>query len=327
MYQFIEALRALAVVFIVNSHLKGVYPSDSFSFGAGMGLALFYMISGYLLAGAAKREHLGKWYVRKVLRLYIPLWIYKTVMVGVGYEAVHGFGGFFRSFLFPAYWFVASMVVMYGVYGLFVKKIYRVYGKASLYAALALSAGVFGVLYGTKAPIGALDLRTLTVGAFELEKYSFMTQWIWFGCMLLGLMLAGAKGDAASGKNRVFYLFGAVFFFGLSVWMKGLLREPGPESLMVLPEWFYVGFGYCLFQSFMGWESLWQRMADKKVWKLTELLSRCSLEIYYCQFFWIHVGRQAGFPFNLFCIWGGIGVSGYLLHRFSQIIISRLERV
>ena len=130
MYQFIEALRALAVVFIVNSHLKGVYPSDSFSFGAGMGLALFYMISGYLLAGAAKREHLGKWYVRKVLRLYIPLWIYKTVMVGVGYEAVHGFGGFFRSFLFPAYWFVASMVVMYGVYGLFVKKIYRVYGKA-----------------------------------------------------------------------------------------------------------------------------------------------------------------------------------------------------
>ena len=102
MYQFIEALRALAVVFIVNSHLKGVYPSDSFSFGAGMGLALFYMISGYLLAGAAKREHLGKWYVRKVLRLYIPLWIYKTVMVGVGYEAVHGFGGFFRSFLFPA---------------------------------------------------------------------------------------------------------------------------------------------------------------------------------------------------------------------------------
>lgn len=37
-------------MFIANSHFKGVYPTDLLSFGGGFGLALFYMISGFLLA-------------------------------------------------------------------------------------------------------------------------------------------------------------------------------------------------------------------------------------------------------------------------------------
>ena len=50
MIQFIEVLRAIATALIANSHFKGVYPTDLLSFGGGFGLALFYMISGFLLA-------------------------------------------------------------------------------------------------------------------------------------------------------------------------------------------------------------------------------------------------------------------------------------
>lgn len=73
MIQFIEVLRAIATALIANSHFKGVYPTDLLSFGGGFGLALFYMISGFLLANIKRSTKFTEWYFKKVARLYISI--------------------------------------------------------------------------------------------------------------------------------------------------------------------------------------------------------------------------------------------------------------
>ena len=104
MIQFIEVVRAIATMLIANSHFKGVYPADLLSFGGGFGLALFYMISGFLLANIKPNAKLTSWYTKKVVRLYIPLVILKLIEMLIGYLKIETVGQFFREFVFPASW-------------------------------------------------------------------------------------------------------------------------------------------------------------------------------------------------------------------------------
>lgn len=88
MFYFIEYLRAIATLLVANSHFKGVYPNDILSFGGGFGLALFYMISGFLLANIQNDTKLYKWYLPKLMRLYIPLFIVRIIEIIVGYREI-----------------------------------------------------------------------------------------------------------------------------------------------------------------------------------------------------------------------------------------------
>ena len=98
MIQFIEVVRAIATMLIANSHFNGVYPTDLLSFGGGFGLALFYMISGFLLANIKPNAKLTSWYTKKVVRLYIPLVILKLIEMLIGYLKIETVGQFFREF-------------------------------------------------------------------------------------------------------------------------------------------------------------------------------------------------------------------------------------
>ena len=77
---------------IANSHFKGVYPTDLLSFGGGFGLALFYMISCFLLANIKPNAKLTSWYTKKVVRLYIPLVILKLIEMLIGYLKIETVG-------------------------------------------------------------------------------------------------------------------------------------------------------------------------------------------------------------------------------------------
>ena len=61
MYSFIELLRALAVLLITNSHFDGVYPWD-ISWGGCPGVAIFCLISGFLLVNGGSDHNFFPWW-------------------------------------------------------------------------------------------------------------------------------------------------------------------------------------------------------------------------------------------------------------------------
>ena len=136
MIAYIDFLRFCAIILVANSHFKGVYPTDLLSFGGGFGLALFYMVSGYLLSNISKEQKFYSWYLKRLANLYIPLWIIMGVETAIGYVKIDGVDQFIRTFVFPGMWFTASMVIMYPLYYFFVRRIYGKYGIKSLKFAI-----------------------------------------------------------------------------------------------------------------------------------------------------------------------------------------------
>lgn len=107
----LDALRGLAVALVLFGH-TAYYGLESAPFGelAGVGVLLFFVLSGYLITTllVAERERdggiaLGRFYVRRAVRLLPALW---TLVAAVGIATLAGVvtdvspGGFVASLLF-----------------------------------------------------------------------------------------------------------------------------------------------------------------------------------------------------------------------------------
>ncbi|MBE6751828.1 MAG: acyltransferase [Ruminococcaceae bacterium] len=322
MLVFIEVLRAIATLLIFNSHLKGVYPVDILSFGGGLGLALFYMLSGYLLSNINENTKFHKWYFKKITRIYVPLILFRIILVVIGNIQINSFIGFIKIFVFPTYWFVASMVIFYAVYFVFVKYIYGKFGKKSIIGAWIVCGISFTVLYATKIPIALFSLEKLQIcDQFSIETPYLITQFVWFSTMLLGLYLKEFPINQTKMNNKK-YLFLAssvvcvLCFLGIRVFEKfGLNFE------FLLPV-SYIGFAYFIFEFFELIENELKKLHQKIIFKPVRIISMCSLEIYFVQFVWINLFKEIMFPVNLVLIIGVTIIVGLLLHIVSNKLLN-----
>ena len=82
MYEFVEIYRCLATLIILNSHYNGVYPIR-LDIGGELGLAMFFMLSGYLCVNIDEHTKFIPWYLKHILRLYIPFLIWQTSVLMV----------------------------------------------------------------------------------------------------------------------------------------------------------------------------------------------------------------------------------------------------
>ena len=322
MIQFIEALRAIATVLIANSHFKGVYPTDLLSFGGGFGLALFYMISGFLLANIKPNTKLTSWYFKKVARLYIPLIILKTIEVMVGYLRIATADQFIRAFIFPASWFGASMLILYLLYYMVIKKMYLKKGIRVVGLIHIIDLVLFLLLFVTKIDIGIFSLETLAVAdTFSIETPYIISLPIWMSSMLVGFELRKVY-DASEKpvKDRPEWLYGAgiviamIAFFTVKICEK---RGVGSTLMIVLPI-IYIGFACTLFRFLMTKEKKLKAIPNNIWKKMVGTISACSLEIYYIQFPWINLFRKNVFPINWVLIVAVTLISAYLLHFVSD---------
>lgn len=322
MLVFIEVLRAIATLLIFNSHLKDVYPTDILSFGGGLGLALFYMLSGYLLSDINENTRFPKWYLKKIKRLYVPLILYRMILLVIGYIQVSSFTGFIKAFLFPAYWFVASMVIFYAIYYLFVKFIYRKFGKKSIIGAWLFCGISFLILYITKSPIGLFSLENLQIcNKFSVETPYVISQFIWFSSMLLGLYVKEFSNNQIKMTNRKYlYLICSVVCVLLFLVVR-VFEKLGLDLEFLLPI-SYIGFSYCVFIFFEGLEDSLKNLQGKIYLKPIKIISICSLEIYFVQFVWINLFKEIIFPINLFLIIFVTIIVGFILHTVSNKLLN-----
>ena len=90
----IYLLKCVAALLITNSHFNRLYP-DSISFlafGGYFGNTLFFLMSGFLLAGCDKNLF-SHWYARRVLRIYIPYLVVIPMLLFEGYTKTLELGG------------------------------------------------------------------------------------------------------------------------------------------------------------------------------------------------------------------------------------------
>ena len=112
-FLFIVLIRALAALVITNSHYTGVYPTDLIANGGLLGDVLFFAVSGFCLA-STKGNSFGKWYLKRFIRVYIPMWMIRIFYILLGAYIISGWQDVFEYFVFPRDWhFVSSIILLY----------------------------------------------------------------------------------------------------------------------------------------------------------------------------------------------------------------------
>ena len=102
-----DILRFIGTVCITNSHFALLYPPqfEALATGALVGNSLFFFASGYALY-YSRRNNAVRWYARRLLRLYLPLWIFLIVSIFISPAVITP-----RNFIFSTFWFVQAILV------------------------------------------------------------------------------------------------------------------------------------------------------------------------------------------------------------------------
>ena len=321
MYVFIDYLKSIAALLIANSHFKGIYPNDIFSFGGGFGLSIFYIVSGYLLSNINKETKFYKWYLKRLLRIYIPLLLFYLVSLLIMHKFSISY--LLKCVIFPGNWFCNSMIVMYLLYYFFVKYIYNKYGNKSIYILLSILFAIYSMLYIFKPQIATFSLEGLKfVDSFTIETPYFITQFGWFSCMLLGLLIRKEDITCNTRFNLVFILASVILFFGIKMTIKMNILSFLSYFLVLV----YVFFGYSMFVYFKSKEQLLNQKCKTVLYKIVKIISSCTIEILYTQFIWINIAKDIVFPLNLLFLVVSISISSYILHKISDFIYKPIAK-
>ena len=121
-YAFIDALKAIASVLIINSHYDTIYPVAALATGGALGNAIFFAVSGFCRYSDAPphtafRLRRTSASLLKLLSLYVPTWL-MTLIAAFTYRK--GLALEFHPFqllLWPTpFWFVGAIIVFYILY-------------------------------------------------------------------------------------------------------------------------------------------------------------------------------------------------------------------
>lgn len=317
MLQFIEFLRAAAVMLITNSHFDGVYPVN-IATGGELGNAIFFMITGYLLANIKESDTFPKWYGKKLIRLYIPVLLFTPIELLLGRVEISSLGEFLWRFVWPTtYWFVGAMAILYAIYYFLVKYAgprlgVRGGGHSCLYIVLGITTVIFCTGYALLDKT-AFNLRTNTLAAYA----------VWFLCMILGLLLR--KGTVK--KNNILHMALVGIFAVLYAGSKVVISRGALLAVQFIPVFASVGFALNLFVLFMNNEALFTKLNRYTgVSKTVKLISKNSLEIYIVQQLLIWKLRGLFFPVNLIVICLCVLLCGGLLRKISSGFIGLMMK-
>lgn len=323
MLYFIEFLRAVATALIANSHFKGVYPNDIISFGGGYGLALFFMISGYLLADIKDNTKFFPWFKKKVVRLYIPLYIVRVVEVLSRTIVISSVRDFFINFIFPGTWFGGSLMVAYVLYFLLIKYwLKREKGNKAL-CLVCLCIIAYALLFLCKPKFASFSMQHLSIQPFGVETPYLICQFIWFSSMMLGYW---TRVNKVFIEKTFIVVLGLILSIAVFLAVKLVTKNSAYMGTEIALGPAYLIFAIALFMLLSKNEELCKKVQTSPFGKLIRIISASSLEIYYIQFTWIKLFKSIVFPLNFLLLICTIVASGYVVHLVSSYIINKIIR-
>lgn len=209
--QFIDALRGVAALAVLLHHFNENLGWRPFDYG-NVGVPVFFVLSGFVIAmsvgdSRVNAEYLGRFALRRSLRLDPPYWLTIAMVVGIGY-ALHGyvkFEGVTVSQVAAHMFYLQDILSFTPILAVFWTLCYEV----QFYLALILMAWLMQA-FGRPpfALVGLLLLLSVADRHFEVTHHSFMGRF-WF-CFALGALTfwaqAGRIGHGWVGAAVAFVL-------------------------------------------------------------------------------------------------------------------------
>lgn len=303
---FITVLRAIAACLITNSHYTGIYPIDALANGGMTGNVIFFAVSGYCLCRI--REGFPRWYGKRLLRCYLPVWLITAVYLLVGAFSLEAHGPVWW-FLYPTgYHFVASIVLLYIPFYLLLR--WEPLRKRLPQVMLAI-AGAMLVYYLTlfdRSHLHIDDVRGLPARALYLES------------MLLGAW-SRQQDQRFRDRFRWWHALMAVLLFGAEqVCRYQLSNDPRFVQMQLLIPILRSCQLYFTLRLFAGLDGRLQRLPAPVI-RIIRFLADMTLEIYVVQGVLIDWLRPLfGFPLNWLVLTGSILLTAWLLHLASRFL-------
>ena len=106
--EYLTVLRMLACLMITNSHCKEIYPVSLLALGGGQGNALFFILSGYLLA--VPKEEFCIWIKKRLVHI-LPSWVIMLIVAAIISRPDN-----LALYVLSKFWFVAAILLYYPVF-------------------------------------------------------------------------------------------------------------------------------------------------------------------------------------------------------------------
>ncbi len=196
-YYIADILRALAAILVLNSHYETVYPIK-ITIGAELGVAIFFILSGFLLSSIHENTKFIPWILKKELRLFIPLYLWRFVRVLINHITIDSFDSFLNNFVsLSGVWFSAWISVLYIVYFFYIKYVYKKLGggKTSILLLMGLSFCAFIVLYCMTEMLES-----------TMKTSNMPSKMLWLFCMMLGFYVHEFHATRPQQERRYLYV-------------------------------------------------------------------------------------------------------------------------
>lgn len=173
-------LRALAIILIVNSHLKNFYPVQQLATGGMIGNALFFVLSSlglYLSWQTKKQKDFQSWYSQRIRRIYPSVWvtiILITLPIAIYSGTLTAESFFFEMgmFFFPPFWFLQALMIYYFLY-------FFILNRFSYKLLIAVSVPT--ILLYTVYYCFYLDLNAFSIETNPLRQIFYFLIFLWGG--------------------------------------------------------------------------------------------------------------------------------------------------
>lgn len=317
---FITLLRAFAAIIITNAHYTGIYPSDLIANGGLLGDVIFFSVSGFCLA--SPRFSFGKWYAKRLWRIYAVVWVITIVYVLLGAYEVNSLIDVIKWFVHPTkYHFVASITLLY-IPLYFVAKYLKLTRKNYVF----LSIGLFAVQL-------LVYFMVYDSSYYHIDTVREpMIEFLFFQSMVLGLFFREecttgrltVKKSTWGGQNLVLWLLLLLLLGAYFASKLVFVKKPSLAEFQILNQVVLYIVLFFLFRRAFSLEDKLKKLDGKRFWKVVVFLSDHTLEIYCVQYVIIDVVRDWGliFPLNWFVLTAMILLTATALRWVSQKLIS-----
>ena len=291
--QFINFLRVLAAICITNSHFSNVWPISGMASGGMLGDVLFFAISGYCLFRSDYRlSDFGGWYAKRINRIYITVIIITLLTCfsnGFPATVVEGF----KIFIYPTqYHFVASIMVLYIVYYIWMLLLKR--WKIQIWVSGIAFFFFFIVVYILKFDKSWYHIDVVEQNFIRL---------LFFASMLLGAYFKETENGNVKNKYTDVRKAGIMCIISIIVYFAVRIVIPRFEFYRIqLLTWLAILFAlYWIFRWAQSLETFLIEMPTK-VKHILQSFAGITLQIYLVQYPIIERFATLVFPLNLLII-------------------------
>ncbi len=279
---YIDFIKVIAILLIINSHMDPVYAHKSLATGGALGNALFFLCSGFLIRGKEKNK---TFYFKFLTRIYLSVIVVTMILY-------HPRDEIFRQLVWPTnYWFVGAIILFYVLYDLFERFI----GFKHYYITMIGLLLLYVVVY-----VFVLDTSVWIVEAEGLSDISSAFKLIYYYAIMLtgGFLKEVSFSPKLTLFSRIAFIVSVILMYVLK-WL--MTKDIFLMHLQFTSQLFTFTFAVFFYISCRNSRIVEMLEKKERLATVLQTISRASLSVYLVQFGAIGLAAsRVSYPFSIF---------------------------